>query len=60
MSLQTLTLKCLACHILAKQHLTSTKSKHKTIEVNQPIVLVNKQLMLTTKTTSKNKLRKIA
>jgi len=63
MSVQTLTLNCLACHILAKhselpkQHnFASTKSKYQTAQVNQSTTLGNNKLTLTTKPTRKNQL----
>ena len=63
MSVQTLTLNCLACHILAKhpqlpkQHnFTATKSKYQTLQANQSATLGNNKLTLTTKPVRKNQL----
>ena len=67
MSLQTLSLNCLACHILAKHpqltknnNLTATKGKYRIIKVSQSTSLLNNKSNHTTKPTIKKQLRKIA
>lgn len=71
MSLQTQTINCLACHILAKHpqftknnkvyNLTSFKAKKNTTnQVNLPTTVIDKTSNPNTNSSIKNQLRKIA